>query len=58
MCMYCFTERVHSPPPPYKFLRSVVEGEEILARYDLPEGVELITLESWYECMPTKCLNK
>jgi hypothetical protein len=44
--------------PPYKFIRSVVEGEEIFARYDLPEGVELITLESWYECAPAKCVKK
>jgi hypothetical protein len=30
------------------FIRSVVEGEEILVRYDLPEGVELVTVQSWY----------
>jgi hypothetical protein len=25
-----------------------VEGEEILVKYDLPEGVDLVTVQSWY----------
>jgi hypothetical protein len=35
-----------------------VEGEEIFVRYDLPEGVDLVTMESRYGChFVNNCLN-